>query len=228
MMDEHSDLDLVVAVEDSLLDAVLADRFEIARSLGPLLTAFTGEHVGAPQLLICFYGPPILHVDLKFTTPAGAARRVDENRVLFDRDDRLARALASEMPVYPQPDLQWIEDRIWGWVHYLGTKIARGELFEAIDGLGYIRARVLGPLILAERGAQPNGVRRIEAVAPDAVDELRATLPAHDAASCRRALDATIASYRAIRDRRACTSLERRADAERESIAFLATQEIPR
>lgn len=228
MMDEYSDLDLVVAVEDAALDAVLADRFAIARALGPLLTAFTGEHVGAPQLLICFYGPPMLHVDLKFATLAGAAQRVDESRVLFDRDERLARALASETPRYPRHELQWIEDRMWGWVHYLAAKIARGELFEAIDGLGYIRARVLGPLILAERGAQPNGVRRIESAAPDCIDALRATLPSHDAASCRRALDATIALYRVLRERGADASLVWRADAERESIAFLERREAPR
>jgi hypothetical protein len=226
-MDEHSDVDLVVAVEDAALAAVLDERMAIARSLGPLLTAFTGEHVGAPRLLICFYGPPILHVDLKFVTVAEAAPRVDENRVLFDRAGRLAASLAQATPSYPQPDLQWIEDRIWGWVHYLGTKIARGELFEAIDGIGFLRARVLGPLILAERGAQPNGVRRIEATAPDAVAALRATLPAHDAASCRGAVEATVALYRALRERAAGAAFARRADAEREATAFLAALEIP-
>lgn len=225
-MDEHSDLDLVVAVEDGAHDAITADRFALARSLGPLLTAFTGEHVGAPQLLICFYGPPILHVDLKFVTLADAAKRVDENRVLFDRDGRLAASLATRAPAYPQPDLQWIENRIWGWVHYLASKIARGELFETIDGLGFIRARVLGPLILAERGAQPNGVRRIESDAPDAVAALRATLPTHDAAGCRSALRATIALYRELRERAADASLVRRDAAERASIAFLDTWEL--
>jgi hypothetical protein len=227
-MDEHSDLDLVIAVEDAARDAVMADRMSIAHELGPLLTAFTGEHVGAPQLLICFYGPPILHVDLKFVTLAEAAHRVDENRILADRDGRLAAALASRAPRYPAPDLPWIEDRIWGWVHYIGGKIARGELFEAIDGLGFIRARVLGPLILAERGAQPNGVRRIESAAPDRVAALRETLPTHDAASCHRALDATIALYRDLRERAALPTLARRIDVERESIAFLATLETSR
>ena len=227
-MDEHSDLDLVIAVEEAAREAVMGERIELARSLGPLLTAFPGEHVGAPHLLICFYGPPLLHVDLKFVTLAEAAKRVDENLVLFDRNDRLAQTLATRAPAYPQPDLQWIEDRIWGWVHYLGAKIARGELFETIDGLGFIRARVLGPLILAERGAQPTGVRRIECAAPDAVEPLRATLPTHDADSCLRALRATIALYRSLRERVATDALVRRADAERESVAFLDASEASR
>jgi hypothetical protein len=218
----------VVAVEDAALDALLAERFELARSIAPLLVAFTGEHVGAPRLLICLYGPPLLHVDLKLVTIAEAAPRVDENAVLFDRDGRLARSLATRTPAYPQPQLQWIEDRIWPWIHYMAGKIARGELFETIDGLGFIRARVLGPLILAERGAQPNGVRRIEREAPDQIEALRATLPAHDADSCLRAVRATIALYRALRERNADPSLVRRADAERESVAFLDAVEARR
>jgi hypothetical protein len=215
----------VIAVEDAARDAMMSDRFALARALAPLLVAFTGEHVGAPHLLICLYGPPLLHVDLKFVGVDEAAHRVDECVVLFDRDGRLARSFASRAPAYPQPNLQWIEDRIWTWVHYLAAKIARGELFETIDGLGFIRARVLGPLILAERGAQPNGVRRIETVAPDLVGALADTLPGYDAESCRRALRATIALYRGLRERAADASLARRADAERESMAFLDATE---
>ncbi len=35
---------------------------------------------------------------------------------------------------------------------YVAVKIARGELFEAIDALEFVRARVLGPLILSRGG----------------------------------------------------------------------------
>jgi hypothetical protein len=37
------------------------------------------------------------------------------------------------------PDLQWLEDGSWVWVHYIATKIARGELLEAVDALGFVR-----------------------------------------------------------------------------------------
>lgn len=220
-MDEDSDLDLVIAVEAFHLDEVMRDRSAIAAALGPLLVAFTGEHVGAPQLLICLYGPPLLHVDLKFIALADAAKRVDENVVLWERDGRLAATLASAPAAYPAPDLQWIEDRIWTWVHYLAGKIARGELFETLDGLGYVRARVLGPLALQLAGAQPNGVRRVESAAPDSVDALRATVAEHDAASCSRALRATVALYRKLRERSASPTLVRRSAAETESLRFL-------
>jgi hypothetical protein len=220
-LDEHSDVDLVIAVEPAADDAVMDDRRAIAASLGRLLHAFPGDHVGAPRLLICLYGPPLLHVDLKFVPLPDAAKRVDESVVLWERDGRLSAVLATAQPAYPPPDLQWFEDRIWAWVHYLAGKIARGELFETIDGLGYIRARVLGPLVLQQHGAQPNGVRRVEAAAPEAVAALRATLADHDAASCARAVRATIALYRDLRARSAGPDVIRRDAVERAAVAHL-------
>jgi predicted nucleotidyltransferase len=224
-MDEHSDLDLVVAVEPDRYEEMMAGRVALARSLGPLLHAFPGDHVGAPHLLICLYGPPLLHVDLKFVPLPDAAQRVDENVVLCDDDGRLAATLADGRARYPQPDLQWMEDRLWTWVHYLGGKIARGELFEAIDGLGFIRARVLGPLALRQVGAQPNGVRRLESAAPGLVPRFAETVALPDAHSCLCAVRATIDLYRLLRDAADQPGLVRRADVEREATAFLASVE---
>jgi hypothetical protein len=64
--DEHSDIDLVPVVRSDAYARVLHERREIAGGLGNLISAFTGEHVGEPRLLICLYGPELLHVDLKF------------------------------------------------------------------------------------------------------------------------------------------------------------------
>jgi hypothetical protein len=219
-IDEHSDLDLVLAIEPGALDAVMAEREAIARSLGPLLAGFVGEHVGEPRLWICLYGPPLLHVDLKFVALPDAARRVDENVVLLDRDGRLAAVLDASAPSHPKQDLQWVEDRFWPWVHYLAGKLARGELFEVLDGLGFLRARVFGPLVLDRVGAQPTGVRRFEASAPDWVAPLRATVALHDAADCARAVRAAIALYRELRET-ASRAVERHRDAERAATAFL-------
>jgi len=140
--------------------------------------------------------------------------------VLLDRDGRLAAVLDASAPRHPTPTPQWVEDRFWPWVHYLAGKLARGELFEVIDGLGFLRARVFGPLVLARVGAQPAGVRRFEASAPDWVDPLRATVPQHDAADCARAVRAAIALYRELR-RSASPAVEQRGDAERAAMAFL-------
>jgi hypothetical protein len=53
-LDEHSDLDLVVISGPEVAGEVLRTGSEIAGTLGPLLAAFVGDHVGAPRLLICF------------------------------------------------------------------------------------------------------------------------------------------------------------------------------
>src|SRR5689334_23471181 len=62
--DEHSDLDFVIVVRADDHAAVMTGRQSFAKSLGSLLAAFGGEHVGEPRLLICLFGPPLLHVDL--------------------------------------------------------------------------------------------------------------------------------------------------------------------
>src|ERR687898_1499735 len=67
--DEHSDLDFVIVVRADDHAAAMAGRQAFAAGLGSLLAAFGGEHVGEPRLLIGLYGPPLLHVDLKFIVP---------------------------------------------------------------------------------------------------------------------------------------------------------------
>ncbi|WP_394829379.1 hypothetical protein [Pendulispora albinea] len=199
-MDEYSDVDLVIAVYPESEADVSRDRLALAERCGPLLTAFTGEHVGEPRLLICLYGPPLLHVDLKFAALSDlAANRVEDPAILWQRDDDVSRAMGGARAQYPQPDLQWIEDRFWIWVHYGALKIGRGELFEAIDFIGYLRQQVLGPLLLVRAGKRPTGVRRIEQASPEAAAALERTLCRHERASCGEALRAVIELYRELR-----------------------------
>jgi predicted nucleotidyltransferase len=178
-MDEFSDLDLIVGVRAEHFDDVMGERRAIAAMLGPLLSSFTGEHVGEPRLLICLYGPELLHVDLKFVSVAEGEP-------------------VGEDPV-PPPNEQWIEDRFWTWVHYGATKIGRGELFEAVDFLAFLRFVVLGPLALHRAGARATGVRKIETVVPDFARELEKTIARYDAADCARALTECVRLYRSLR-----------------------------
>jgi hypothetical protein len=219
-MDAYSDLDLLVVADPAAWPAILDRRRAIAAGAGSLLAAFTGEHVGEPRLLICLYGPPLVHVDLKFVTPPQLGVRVEDPVVLLDRAGAVRRALEGGRALYPQPDPQWIEDRFWVWIHYAATKLGRGELFEVLDVCGHLRRQVLGPLLLAGAGAQPNGVRRIEVAVPDSVDRLRATVAAYDALGAAAALHAAIREYRALRD--AGDPVERRRDAEAAAVAYLA------
>jgi predicted nucleotidyltransferase len=111
-MDEFSDLDFVVVVEEHAYPEVLASRMEMARRLGPLLSAFTGEHVGEPRLLICLYGLELLHIDLKFVTLADLYRLVERPVVLWSRDRAAVEATLDRADIaWPNRDPDWFEAR---------------------------------------------------------------------------------------------------------------------
>jgi hypothetical protein len=134
----------------------------VANQLGTVLSAFTGEHVGEPRVLICLYGNPLLHVDIKFLTPDEFYHRVENPVVVWERDNQLTTIIENTTAAWPYPNYQWIEDRFWVWIHYAALKIGRGELFEAFDFLGFLRMMVLGPLLHIKNGNQPRGVRKVE------------------------------------------------------------------
>jgi predicted nucleotidyltransferase len=197
-MDEFSDVDLVIAVEPRDFADVTADRHAIAASLGRLLAAFTGEHVGEPRVLICLYDEPLLHVDLKFVQLDDVARRIEDPAILWEREGQFTRALTQAEAEYPVADLDWIEQRFWIWIHYAAARVGRGELFEALDFLSFLRGTVLGPLGLLRAGARSVRVRRIETAAPEFAQELRRTVATYDAADCLRALRACVELYRSV------------------------------
>jgi len=213
VMDEFSDLDLVIATMPDRHDDVMRDRHNIAGKLGELLAAFTGEHVGEPRLLICLYDAPLLHVDLKFVALSDAHIRVEEPAVLWEREGKLSAALATGKGQYPQPDIEWIEARFWTWIHYGAGKIGRGELFEAIDFIAYLRTTVLGPLALSRAGARPQGVRRLEMHDRAFADSLTETVSSYDAAACLRALKACARLYLELRQTIPAGTWNKRAEA---------------
>src|SRR5262245_40515069 len=138
----------------------------------------SGEISAAPRglhglLLITLYGPPPLHVDLKFVADGDLDQRVEDGLILWQRDGAVDAAFRRSAPAWPRPDPQWIEDRFWVWVHYGAAKLGRGELFECLDMLAAVRAMVFGPLIEQSRGRRAAGVRRIEQMAPDLRSEER-------------------------------------------------------
>jgi hypothetical protein len=218
-MDRYSDLDFVVVCRDDLQPHLLEQAPVFAAQLGPLLTAFTGEHVGERRLVICLFGPPLLHVDLVFIAQKDLAIRHEDGRILWQEDAAVARAYAASAPTRRPVATQWIEDRFWAWVHYGATKIARGELFECLDHLSYLRGAVLGPLISKQRGHRPNKVRRLEQIAPDLVESLAATIGDHTARGCLAALRATVFLYRQLRNE--YPEVRRHHEAEQAVLAYL-------
>lgn len=219
-MDPYSDLDLVVVCRDGDLDALAAERFRLVESLGTLLSAFSGEHVGVPMLLICLYDDPLLHVDVKLVSLGELAERIENPVILWEREGSLSAVIDKTEPRHPMPDLQWIEDRYWTWVHYAAQRLGRGELFEVIDFLSFLRQTVLGPLSLVEHGQLPRGVRRLETLAPGNLEALKSTVAGYDHASCVAAIRAAIRLYRELRERARSPSLVRREAAEKAAVRY--------
>jgi predicted nucleotidyltransferase len=220
-MDEFSDIDLVIVVAPDYERDISEERGQIAAGLGNLLACFTGEHVHEPRLLICLYGPPLLHVDLKFVALPDVADRVEDPVILWEREQRLSTAFRNTQSVYPLPDLQWIEDRFWVWVHYTALKIGRGELFEAMETLSFLRVTVLGPLSLMRHGHLPKGMRHIERDAKDHLPLLMKTAPVHDASACLAALRHAVALYQELRSHHKTTEFVARDQAEEQSILYV-------
>ncbi|MFB9904304.1 nucleotidyltransferase domain-containing protein [Allokutzneria oryzae] len=218
--DIYSDVDLIVVVDDDAFDAVMKERLALIGSWATLVAGFTGEHVGEPRLIVTLVGPPLLHVDFKFVRASDFVERVEDPDVLWDRDGALTRSLAEHPLTAQSLDLQWIEDRFWIWVHYGATKLGRGELFEAIGFLSYLREAVLGPLVARRVGAPLRGVRHLELIAPDEARDLERTLCGYDRHDAGRALLACVELYRRWLDDTGAT-IERRRQAEKLAVEYL-------
>ena len=220
-MDEYSGLDFIIAVEPDKFDSILEDRVNLAGKMGKLLSCFTAEHIQRPELLICMFDP-LLHVDLNFQPLDKISDRVEDPVVLYEKDSLMTDEYAKKPARIPQPDLQWFEDRFWVWVHYIANRICRGELFDAIEGLSFLRQRVLGPLLLMKHGRPPRGVRNIETVADAELPRLALTLAEHNAESCLRALKAATDLYIYLRGNNK-SNLISREDAQRAALKYLST-----
>ncbi len=199
--DSWSDLDLVVVARSPEAQAsVMPERHAIAQSLGDLLAAFTGEHVGEPRLLICLFGPPLVHVDLKFISSTDIWQFVERPRVLWARYPvRAQEMLDSAIVRWPDRDAQWFEDRAWIWLHYGAAKLRRGELMEALGMQAYFREQVLGPMLHRRAGREQRGVRRIESDA-SARAELQASVAGYDATQIEAGFAHAISLYLRLRE----------------------------
>lgn len=199
-LDKYSDLDLVIAVKPEQFESVMDDRFAIVDSIEGKVAAFTGEHVGEPRLVIALYAPDAVHVDFKFVSLPDAAIRVDDTNVLWEQDSLLTDTFKTAETKYPQPDPQWIEDRFWIWTHYATTKIARGEYFETLEFLSFIRTVVLSPLALKQANLTPSGVRKIETRLPEFTNKLEQTVAKPARLELIHALKQCIALYLELRE----------------------------
>ncbi|MGQ8365524.1 nucleotidyltransferase domain-containing protein [Glaciecola sp. 1036] len=199
-MDEYSDLDLVIVINPDNYDEVMQQRINILDTIEGKIAAFTGEHVGEPRLIISLFTPGLIHVDFKFVSLSDAAARVDDTQVIWERNGVLTEIYTNSTHHYPQPDIQWIEDRFWVWMHYATGKIARGEYFEALEFLSFLRFIVLSPLALKQHGLTPSGVRWIEKRLPEFSQQLKATVANVNRESLVSAYENVISIYLELRE----------------------------
>ncbi|GAB3504055.1 aminoglycoside 6-adenylyltransferase [Spirosoma knui] len=222
-LDAYSDLDLVVVTTAKIAPDL--DRMRAyADRLGTMLASFRGDHVGEPRLLIALYGPPVLHVDIKFLTLDEFFHRVENPVILWERAGQLTAVLDQSTAHYPGFDYQTTEDRFWIWMHYALLKIGRGEYFEALDFISFVRSMVIGPMLQLSQGALPRGVRRIETVLDaDRLNRLRKTVATPDRDSLMASLTEIGQLYEELRDTLAPATLQKNTDAQLAVNAYRAT-----
>ena len=221
--EERTGLEFIIVVNTAQYDDVLSDMASIAASLGKLLAFFPADHIQKPEQLICmFEHESIHHVDLDFQPLDKISARLTNPEILYEKDGLLTHEFSKAPVIIPSPDLQWYEDRFWIWVHYITNNIRRGELFDAIEGLSFLRQRVLGPLMQLKNGKPPSGVRNIEATAPAEIPRLVATLAEHNPKSCLRALKSAADLYIYLRGYN-ISKLLSREDAQRRALQYLNT-----
>ena len=222
-LDAYSDLDLVLVTTREIAPD-LNKMQEYALKFGSILASFRGDHVGEPRLLIVLYETSLLHVDIKFLTPDAFYERVEDPVVLWEREQALTSIMQQSTAKYPPFDFQWAEDRFWIWAHYAALKIGRGEYFEAIDFLAFVRNAVLGPMLHLKNAGLPRGIRRAETLfATDELTQLRKTVATPDRTPLLSSLWEAMYLYESLRDTLVADTFPKNRDAQSAVTKYIAT-----
>jgi predicted nucleotidyltransferase len=199
--DELSDIDLRVYVRPDAVESVVARIPDLTAAAGRVVALFVAEHLGIPTLTIVLYDD-LVHVDFDVVAADRAAEHNDglPAVVLWERQpisDALPGTYAPEVAA----GVRWVEARIWTWSWYIQSKVLRGELYEALDGVQYVRDQVLFRLLAFHGERRPAGGRRAETVVGEHGDAFARTVPTSlDPASILAALREEIDLYRRLAD----------------------------
>ncbi len=199
--DAYSDLDIRIVLEDGSFQRVFPRREELARACGSLVAAFTGEHVGEPNLFITLY-EDLVHVDCLFAELAEAPDKNDGRRVhvLWQHDDRVGKALSRPYIADPFADLTYLETRMWTWTWYIQSKILRGELWEAVSGLTTLRNVVIFRLLAMTMSLRHRGSRFAEELVGEHAASIERTHGTLDKGPLLDALRTTVRLYLKLAD----------------------------
>jgi hypothetical protein len=198
--DEFSDLDLSFVIRDDKLEEALGRRMQLVQAPSTPVAKFTGEHVGLPELLIVLYDD-LVHVDFLYDALSDFPQ-VDQLpcHIVWERDGLLTDRLATAPSPSPRVDGAWLEARMWTWIWYTHSKILRGEVYEALDALQFMRSRVLFPLLAVTRGRRPGGSRRAEHLVDEYQEDFEATVAAPSRSATMEALEKTADLYLRLAD----------------------------
>jgi hypothetical protein len=222
-IDKYSDLDLILITKEKLSSS-REDMYKIASSLGEIVANFTGEHIGEKRLLICLYKNPILHVDLKFLELSEFDDRIENPLIIWERESVISLKMKNTKTRNEIIDYQWIEDRFWVWIHYAATKLGRGELFETLDFLSFIRTTVIGPLYQIKYGQLSRGVRKLEfRLNKEDINSIKSTIAGYSFDSIKESIYNVIKIYKKLRNEIFPKNIKYLVDAEEISIYYLNT-----
>ncbi len=184
--DKYSDLDFYIIVPEGKKQEIILSHRELFSKVGKIATLFPATHLDDPHQIIAFYKTSIpIHVDFNYKVLSEITVRPKDKHavILFDRGGSLSKLKdswqsLSETAKPTRDDLQYFEDRFWGWCWYAFSKIERGELWEARDTGEYLRNNVLIKLAYFLTELPYEGSRRLEQKLPkEMLDQLEEGLP---------------------------------------------------
>ena len=164
-IDRFSDLDVTLVTTGDLDEARRWVSATLAQA-GRVLALFPATHLRLEWLWIYFLerSGELVKVDVEIE-PLEDFIKKPLGILLSDPDGTLEVARATEVePLTTDATvhLNGLRHRFTGWTWYTYSKIARGELLEAYDSLGVMRAQALVPTLLCARGLRLEGFRHLE------------------------------------------------------------------
>jgi hypothetical protein len=222
-LDEFSDLDIYLIMSDH---AVLSidEKKEILCQYGELLCFYNNANDDNVTVSLFKIEEQLLHVDCKWIYLSGLRKRVENPDIIFEKDGLLSKYMR-DFPNegYEQPNLELSEMRFWTWMHYIFSKIGRGEIIEACSYLCEVRIYCLGPMILYKNKMTARRLRHAEQLPTEELLELKTTFPAEcRAESCFNAAMNTIALYSKTRDALASADFKTNFCAEKACLEYAA------
>lgn len=138
--DRWSDVDLALIVPAKQHREMVAHVYRELEALPQTFVLFHADHLNLPHLLICCldFDDAVAKVDVEV------------------RADEPTESWACAPPFW---DREGLMQRACGWTWYTFTKIGRGELLEAADGLDLLRSRAVLPLWQEALGLPREGFR---------------------------------------------------------------------